>query len=160
MPRIRPARLDDAASLVEFQLRLARETEDLELDPDTVSRGVAAVLNDPARGAYWVAEMDGKVIASLLATTEWSDWRNATIWWIQSLYVMPEHRGQGVFRAMFRHLQGLVRECDDVAGLRLYVATENAAARRAYEALGMDGTRYRMYEWMPEEEHGWGGAGR
>jgi len=152
MLNIRPARAGDVKAIIQFQMIMARETEGIELDEGTLGLGVRAAMADPAKGTYWVAQMDGQVVACLLVTSEWSDWRNATVWWIQSLYVRPEHRREGVFRAMFQHLKSLVQENNQVAGIRLYVATENTAARRAYEALGMDGERYRMYEWMPEEE--------
>lgn len=149
MPNIRPARPEDVPTMVRFQMRMARETEGIELDRDRLTAGVRAALADPSKGTYWVAELEGRVVASLLVTPEWSDWRNATVWWVQSLYVRPEHRREGVFRAMFQHLRALVEGSDEVAGIRLYVATENTAARRAYESLGMDGERYRIYEWMP-----------
>ncbi len=145
---IRPGRPEEADTMVEFQLKMAKETEGIRLDRATVAAGVRAVFADPRKGRYWVAEEDGQVAASLLVTPEWSDWGNATVWWIQSLYVREAHRRQGVFRMMFEHLRRLVEADDGLLGLRLYVAANNAAAQRAYEAVGMDCRRYRTYEWL------------
>jgi GNAT superfamily N-acetyltransferase len=146
--QIRRGTPEDAETLVGFQLLMAFETEALRLDRATVSAGVGAVFEDPARGTYWVAEVDGQVVGSLLATPEWSDWRNATVWWIQSLYVREEFRRQGVFRRLFQHLRDLVEANGSLTGLRLYVEKGNLTAKRAYEAMGMDGRHYDMFEWM------------
>jgi len=145
---IRPGTCADADTLADFQLRMAMETEGLRLDPEVLSSGVRAVLDDPSKGSYWVAEEDGRVIASLLVVPEWSDWRNGTVWWIHSLYVRDEYRRRGVFRALFGHLKRLVQQDDGLKGLRLYVDRRNARAQQAYEAMGMDGDHYRLYEWM------------
>lgn len=144
--RIRKATLTDAPVVAEFNLRLAEETEQLRLNPQTVSAGVAAVLNDPAKGLYFVAEAAGAVVGQLMVTYEWSDWRNGNLWWIQSVYVKPEFRSRGVFRALFEHLKSLARASHDVAGLRLYMHAENDRARRAYEHLGMKRSDYEIFE--------------
>jgi GNAT superfamily N-acetyltransferase len=148
MIQIRCASSDDVETIAEFQLRMAMETEHLALDREALYAGVRAILKDPRKGRYWVADVDGQVVGSLLVTPEWSDWRNGSFWWIQSLYVREEYRRQGVFRKLFGHLQQLVQSNGGVLGLRLYVATTNAAAQRAYEAMGMNGQHYRMYEWV------------
>ena len=145
---IRPAAADDAATIAEFQVAMALETEGLDLERPTVAAGVRAVFDDPAKGRYWVAETEGAIAGSLLIVPEWSDWRNGTVWWIHSLYVPPEHRRRGVFRAMYAHLRGLVQADDGLKGLRLYVERDNAGAMRTYEALGMDGDHYRVFEWL------------
>lgn len=145
---IRAARLEDAATIVDFQLRMARETEDLELDPSTVTRGVEAVLADPGKGAYWIADSAGRVMGSLLTTFEWSDWRNGTVLWIQSVYVLPESRGRGVYRALYEHLRRRVEDDPGLKGLRLYVDRRNTAAQRVYERLGMTSEHYLTYEWL------------
>jgi GNAT superfamily N-acetyltransferase len=144
--KIRKATLTDAPIVSEFNLRLAEETEPLRLDPETVRAGVAAILSDPAKGIYFVAEIEGAVVGQLMITYEWSDWRNGNPWWIQSVYVKPECRGQGVFPALFKHLDGLARSDKQVAGLRLYMHTENERARRAYERLGMKHSDYEVFE--------------
>jgi GNAT superfamily N-acetyltransferase len=148
MTAIRPARPEDAGAIAGFQILMARETEGLELDPALVDRGVAAVLADPAKGEYWVAESGGRVIASLLTTPEWSDWRAATVLWIQSVYVIPEARGRGVYRALYEHLKRRVEAAPELAGLRLYVDRRNAAARQVYEKLGMSREHYELFEWL------------
>jgi ribosomal protein S18 acetylase RimI-like enzyme len=145
---IREARLEDAPVIVDFQIRMARSTEDLELDPDTVTRGVAAVFADPAKGAYWVAEEDGRVIGSLLTTFEWSDWRNGTVLWIQSVYVLPEWRRRGIYKRLYEHLKRQVERSPDLRGLRLYVDQRNTAAQEVYERLGMTKEHYQLYEWL------------
>lgn len=150
MIAVRPARRDDRGLIVGFQILMARETEGLELDPATVERGVAAVFADPSKGEYRVAESAGRVIASLLITPEWSDWRAATVWWIQSVYVVPEARGQGVYRALYEDLKRRVESDPGLAGLRLYVDRRNAAARRVYEKLGMSPEHYELFEWLKE----------
>ncbi len=143
---VRKAALLDLPVIADFNVQLARESEDLALDPARVGTGVRAVLADPAKGIYYVAEVAGAVAGQLMITYEWSDWRNGQIWWIQSVYVKPEFRRAGVFRALFRHLQNLARIQKDVCTLRLYVHGENAHARQTYERLGMIRTQYQIYE--------------
>jgi len=146
--RIRAARPADASAIGDFQLRMARESEGLALDPATVARGVAAVFGDPSKGSYWVAEAGGRLVASLLTIPEWSDWRNATVLWIHSLYVVPEARRRGVFRKLYQHLRRQVEGSSALAGLRLYVEKGNRAAQAAYEAMGMTREHYDLYEWL------------
>ena len=149
MLNIRKAVLTDAQSIIDFQQKMALETEQLALYADILSKGVEAVFNDNSRGQYYVGEADGKVISSLLITYEWSDWRNSNVWWLQSVYVVPEQRRKGVFRAMYSHI---LKEANrnNVAGLRLYVETNNIAAQKTYESLGMESQHYRMYEWLKQ----------
>lgn len=147
---VRDATEADAPKIVEFQLAMARETEGIELDRETCTRGVAAVFADPGLGRYFVAAQDGNVVGSLMITYEWSDWRNGVVWWIQSVYVVPESRGGGVYRRMYEAIQRLVRESAAIRGIRLYVDTRNIAAQQVYERLGMDGGHYRVFEWMKE----------
>jgi GNAT superfamily N-acetyltransferase len=144
---IRKAKLSDALSIIDFQLRMARETENIELIPEIVTKGVDAVFHDQSKGQYFVAESGGKVVASLLITYEWSDWRNCNVWWFQSVFVMPEFRRKGIFRKMYNYIKTLAEE-QDIAGLRLYVETSNSRAQKTYEALGMNSEHYAFYEWM------------
>jgi GNAT superfamily N-acetyltransferase len=149
--QIRAAERSDAAAIVDFQLRMARETEGLELDRATLDRGVEAVFADPGKGAYWVAERDGHdppIVGSLLTTFEWSDWRDGVVLWIQSVYVVPEERGRGVYRALYERVKRQVEESDRCKGIRLYVDRRNAAAQRVYERLGMSREHYELFEWM------------
>jgi GNAT superfamily N-acetyltransferase len=145
--KIRTAVPADAAVLADFNIRLAFETESLKLDPETVRQGVAAVLADAAKGSYFVAEMPGgEVGGQLMITYEWSDWRNGNIWWIQSVYVKHEFRGQGIFKALFDHLERRARETKGVCALRLYMDKHNQQARRAYQKLGLTETNYQVFE--------------
>lgn len=149
--KIRKAVLKDANIVAGFNVRLALESENLRLNPKTVAKGVKAALKDPAKGIYFLAESQSadnrlEIAGQLMVTLEWSDWRNGTFWWIQSVYVQKEFRGQGVFRAMYRHILQQARKQGNVCGLRLYVEKENEQAFRAYEKLGMKETYYRVFE--------------
>jgi ribosomal protein S18 acetylase RimI-like enzyme len=147
MITIRKAIPGDASVIIDFQLKMAWETEQLKLDPDKINSGVRAVFDNPVKGQYWVAENDGMVIASLLITSEWSDWRNTDVWWFQSVYVLPEFRRTGIFRKMYYSIKNEAEKLG-VAGLRLYVETNNLPAQKTYESLGMQSEHYRMYEWL------------
>lgn len=146
--QIREARRDDAATIIEFQLAMARETEELTLDPGVLTRGVAALFDDPNLGRYFVAESDGRVIASLMITYEWSDWRNGMVWWIQSVYTIPEFRRRGVYAALYAHIRARVEPDPAIRGIRLYVDTRNVGAQEVYARLGMEGEHYKVFEWM------------
>ncbi len=145
---IRQAIASDAASIVEFQLAMAWETEQLQLNEPTVIKGVAAVFEDPSKGIYYVAVTDGKVVGSLLTTFEWSDWRNGTVLWIQSVYVRPEFRKRSIFSRLYKHIQGMVASNPNLRGIRLYADKTNTSAHGVYEHLGMTAEHYQMYEWM------------
>jgi len=147
MITIRKAIPVDTLPIIDFQLKMAWETEIKKLDNKTVTNGVNAVFADELLGQYYVAEADGNIVASLLITYEWSDWRNCNVWWFQSVYVLPEFRRQGIFRLMYTYIKQLAEE-QDIAGLRLYVETGNKRARKTYEALGMNSEHYSFYEWM------------
>ena len=142
---IRPARPDDLAHLVDWNVAMAWETERKQLDPVTLRRGVAAVFEEPRRGFYLVAERDGVAVGGLLVTYEWSDWRAGDFWWIQSVYVVAEARRSGVFRALYAEVGKRAADAGAI-GLRLYVETENHRAQRTYEKLGMQRCHYAMYE--------------
>ena len=146
--KIRQATQKDHKTLVEFQLAMAHETEGIELHAPTVEKGVEAVLNDSNKGYYYVAEINGQVVSSLLTTFEWSDWRNGTILWIQSVYVQPEFRRKGVYRKMYAHIKDIVMKADNLNGIRLYADKTNGAAQKTYENLGMNQDHYVMFEWM------------
>jgi predicted GNAT family acetyltransferase len=127
---------------------MALETEGIHLDSLIVGQGVNAVLKDATKGKYYVVAEKEKIIASVLITFEWSDWRNATIWWIQSLYVVPEWRGKSIFSSLFRFLKKEIIASDDICGLRLYVDQSNKKAQMIYKHLGMKDDHYRTFEWM------------
>ena len=128
---------------------MAWETEKMTLAPEIISKGVKAVFADSTRGQYWIAEDSGTIMASLLITYEWSDWRNSNVWWFQSVYVLPAFRRTGIFRSMYQYIKDEADRCG-ISGLRLYVEKNNSRAQKTYEALGMKSEHYTMYEWMKE----------
>jgi len=140
------AATEDVAAIAQFNIAMAAETEDLALDPQTVHAGVAAVVSDDRRGFYLVARSDGKAVGSLMITYEWSDWRNGNLWWIQSVYVVPSARKQGIFRLLYDNVISLAKQSGDAAGVRLYVEKDNRGAQEVYRKLGMSETAYRVFE--------------
>ena len=147
--KIRPGLLFDIDTIADFQVKMAFETENgLKLDLPTVHKGVSAVMDDPSRGKYWLAEVDGDVVGCLLTVPEWSDWRNGTVLWIHSVYVKPDFRKHGIFKALYSHLKEMTTQSNDYRGLRLYVDKTNVNAQKVYEKLGMDGSHYLTFEWM------------
>ena len=144
--RIRLAGDGDARVLTEFNVAMALETEGKELLPEVIGAGVRALLGAPAAGFYVLAEDGGRVVGGLMVTKEWSDWRNGSFWWIQSVYVRPESRRRGIYKALYRHVQDLAARDPAVCGFRLYVERENSAAQAVYAALGMKATRYLVFE--------------
>jgi GNAT superfamily N-acetyltransferase len=149
--RVRPACPGDQAVIVAFNARLAAETEDKRLDEAILARGVAQALADPDRLRYWIAEAEDSagethVVGQAAVTREWSDWRNAWIWWFQSVYVHPSYRRCGVFRALHQQIRNEARGTGDVIGLRLYVENENTPAQRTYEALGLKPGGYHVLD--------------
>lgn len=143
---VKPATSRHAKAVIEFNRRLAYESEGRTLDSDRLTAGVEAVLKYPDKGQYFVAETGGIVIGQLLITYEWSDWRNGWFWWIQSVYVAEETRNKGVFRALFYHVQEQAKQRPDVCGLRLYVEKENHIAKSVYERFGLLSTPYEVRE--------------
>jgi GNAT superfamily N-acetyltransferase len=144
--QIRAGRPEDAAIIAEYNQRMALETEDKELDADTVSRGVEQGLRQPEKCRYFLAESGNQVVGQAMVTYEWSDWRNGDLWWIQSVYVHPDHRRQGIFKKLYQHIETLARKDSKVRGLRLYVEEENAAGQAVYKKLGMSHAGYHVYE--------------
>ena len=143
---IRHANTTDLQTLVGFNSAMAQETEDKALCLETLRRGIYAMLEDDSLGFYLVAEDNGEPVAQLMVTTEWSDWRNAHFFWLQSLYVTPEYRRQGVFRRLYEYVELLARESGNICGIRLYVERTNTRAKQAYVNLGMSHSHYDMYE--------------
>lgn len=148
--QIHKATSDALETLVSFQIQMARETEDMELDFQTVNAGVKHIFDYPEKGYYMLASVHNKIIASLLVLYEWSDWRNGNVAWIHSVYVIPEYRNSGIFKRMYNKLQQTVIEDDSLKGLRLYVEKNNHKARQVYIKLGMSAEHYELYEWMQE----------
>jgi ribosomal protein S18 acetylase RimI-like enzyme len=143
---IRAARTTDLEFLVDGNARMAAETEGRELDRELVAEGVAAVFADDAKGRYVIADDGEGPVGQLLMTREWSDWRCGWFWWIQSVYVVPEARGRGVYSRLYAHLLAEARRDPEVCGLRLYVAASNERAAAVYRRNGMHDAGYRIYE--------------
>ena len=136
---------EHAEEIARFQVDMAMESEGLALDYERVRRGVQAVMDDEAKGRYIIARLDGKVVACLMITREWSDWNCCWYWWIQSVYVVPEHRGRGIYKAMYNKVLDLAK-AEGISQIRLYVDKENSTAQTVYQKLGMAECHYCLYE--------------
>ncbi|MBK9215125.1 MAG: GNAT family N-acetyltransferase [Chloracidobacterium sp.] len=143
---IRLAHRDDTDALVEFNHAMAVETEGKRLDRDRLRPGVEAVFEDENKGFYVVATDANAIVGGLMVTYEWSDWRNAWFWWIQSVYIKPEARGLGLYRRMYEFVKQRAEEAGNVCGFRLYVETDNGHAQRVYDGVGMTRSHYVMFE--------------
>ena len=148
MITIRKAAPADIEILIHFQQRLAGETESMQLDRDLLRTGIQAMFDDPSRGLYYMAEFDGEVAGCHMITYEWSDWRNGTVWWLQSVYIRESMRKRGIFKAMYDNLTKMIAADDGVSGLRLYVEKSNHRAQQTYRAMGMNGDHYFVFEKM------------
>lgn len=144
--RIRVADIHDVDVLTEYNCRLASETESKTLDADVVRRGVERGLTVGEEVSYLVAEIENRVVGQLMLTREWSDWRDGWMYWLQSVYVAAEYRGQGIFRGLLNHAISGLQQRGDVVGLRLYVEAENRAAQATYQQLGFVNPGYRVLE--------------
>ncbi len=150
---IQEAALADAPSIAALQIKMAKETEDFDLSPEVVNQGVIALLQDPHKGIYYTFTTDlGEIVGCVLITKEWSDWRNGTILWIQSLYLKTELRGNGIFSEVYRFFQKQVQTSEDLCGIRLYVDKSNQKAVKVYQAIGMNNQHYEMFEWIPSQQ--------
>jgi ribosomal protein S18 acetylase RimI-like enzyme len=148
--KIRQAILEDANALADFNIKMAYETEAIKLKPEVITAGVKKMIENPAMGFYLVVEVDNVIQASLMVTTEWSDWRNGLFWWIQSVYVQPDYRRKGLYSAMYNQVRKLSLSQANVCGYRLYVERDNINAKKTYQSLGMHETEYFLYEEMKE----------
>jgi len=143
---IRKATIDDLNALVQFNQAMALETEDLQLDLDTLTKGVGRLIESDEKGFYLVAEVDGEIAGSLMVTFEWSDWRAKDYFWIQSVYIRPQNRRQGIYTKLYQAVKNIAQEHGGAASFRLYVEKENTKAQQTYQALGMHECYYLMYE--------------
>jgi ribosomal protein S18 acetylase RimI-like enzyme len=143
---VRQAVAADVPVIVDFNCRLAQESENKPLDPEVLTRGVRATFGDPHKGPYFVAEIAGQIVGQTQITYEWSDWRNGWIWWIQGVYVRSEARRRGVFRSLYQHISQAAQADPEVVALRLYVERDNHAAQQTYESLGMARSGYLVME--------------
>ena len=152
--KIRRAILSDGKALAEFNANMAKETEDIDLIPAVIRSGVEAMITNPQMGFYLVVEDAGEIQASLMITTEWSDWRNGLFWWIQSVYVNENYRRQGLYRKLYERVKSMAKAEKQVCGFRLYVEHDNHIAQKTYRSLGMEETDYKVYEELkPDTEY-------
>ena len=145
---IRRAKVTDIDTIVDFNAAMGRETENVILPRQRLKSGVTAIFEDSTKGFYIMAECDGKVVGQIMINYEWSDWRNATFWWVQSVYVLPGYRRAGGFRSLFEHIKHMAENASNVCGFRLYVEKNNHLAKQAYEGLGMEESHYELYEML------------
>lgn len=143
---IRRAVLADSQSLADFNSAMALETESVQLIETVILQGVKSLIANPHYGFYLVAEAQDEIVASLMVTTEWSDWRNGVFWWVQSVYVKPRWRRQGLYTRLYEKVKTLASETDDICGFRLYVEHDNTIAQKTYSRLGMKETSYKLFE--------------
>lgn len=149
-PTFREAKPGEAPTIRDFQIALANESEALCLDPAICLRGVEAVFQDRKKGEYWVLTLRGIIVGCVLLQLEWSDWRAKSVLWIHSLYILPEHRGKGLYRTLHESLRARVKTDENFGGLRLYVERSNKIAIGIYEKLGMTREHYSLFEWLKE----------
>lgn len=143
---IRTAIPTDVQTIAQFNSAIADETEHLHLEMERLLKGVSGMFEDPSRGFYLVAEIDGTIVGQLMITYEWSDWRNGVFWWIQSVYVKKEFRAKKIFSSLYHHIHSMAKEQPNICGIRLYVEKENELAHTIYEKLGMKKTDYDLLE--------------
>lgn len=146
---LRKASYEDIDFIAHCQLAMALETENLGLNYETVQQGVLHVIQHPALGYYLIPIVENKPAGCMLVLSEWSDWRNAEVLWIHSLYILPYRRSRGVFKVMFEYLKDKVLKEEGLRGIRLFVDKTNGKARQVYEQVGMNGHHYELFEWMP-----------
>ncbi|WP_435183338.1 GNAT family N-acetyltransferase [Cylindrospermopsis raciborskii G7] len=152
---IRQGELGDLQVLVEFNQALIYETENKQLPINDINAGVKTLLKNPSLGFYLLAQKNNQVVGSLMVTTEWSDWRNGLYWWIQSVYIHPDFRRQGVFKALYQAVKQQAKTQTSglkVSGFRLYVEKENVIAKRTYQSLGMEKSHYEIFEELLERK--------
>ena len=142
---ITKGQIEDVENIAQFQVDMAMESEGTQLDKDTVTKGVSAAMADENKGLYYIARVDGKAVGSLMLTREWSDWNNGWYWWIQSVYVAPDYRRQGVYKSMYQAVCTDAKQ-QNIAQVRLYVDKTNTRGQEVYSSLGMQESHYLIYE--------------
>lgn len=142
---ITKGQIEDIENIAQFQVDMAMESEGTQLDKDTVTKGVSAAMADENKGLYYIARVDGKAVGSLMLTREWSDWNNGWYWWIQSVYVAPDYRRQGVYKSMYQAVCTDAKQ-QNIAQVRLYVDKTNTRGQKVYSSLGMQESHYLIYE--------------
>ncbi len=147
MGNIRKANINDVDTIVKYNYNLAKETECKELNLETLTSGVRNLIIDSTKGQYYVYEIEGKIVGQIMHTYEWSDWRNGSFLWVQSVYVNKNHRRKGIFKELYNYVRQIADSDEDIVGIRLYVEKENTSAKYTYKSLGMIECEYHMYEY-------------
>lgn len=147
---IRKALNKDIDVIARYNYNLAYETENKILNMNILTKGVEAIIKDENKGIYHVCEINGEVVGQIMYTFEWSDWRNGTFLWIQSVYVNKEFRGMGVFKALYKFIRDIADNDNNICGIRLYVEKENTIAKKTYKNIGMKECNYYIYEYDKE----------
>lgn len=147
---IRKALNKDIDVIARYNYNLAYETENKILNMNILTKGVEAIIKDENKGIYHVCEINGEVVGQIMYTFEWSDWRNGTFLWIQSVYVNKEFRGMGVFKALYKFITDIADNDNNICGIRLYVEKENTIAKKTYKNIGMKECNYYIYEYDKE----------
>jgi ribosomal protein S18 acetylase RimI-like enzyme len=147
---IREATPHDIPTLIDFQLKMALETENITLEISILNQGIRKLFKDPGKGRYYVAEEGSDLAGCLMTTFEWSDWRDGTVLWIQSVYIPEKFRGQGIYKKLYGYVRQMAVADPAIKGIRLYVDKKNKDAQQVYEKLGMNGDHYQVYEWMKQ----------
>ena len=143
---IRKGEIKDIDVIAKYNIAMALETENKVLDDETITNGVSSIIRDKSKGQYWVMEIDSLLVGQLMVTYEWSDWRNGMMWWIQSGYVEPRYRRQGVYSSLYNNLVKMAKSDSGCCGIRLYVEKENSKAQDTYKSLGMKNAGYEIME--------------
>ena len=150
MITIQKAERQHIDTLIDFQQRLAYESEEVVLDGSTLRKGMEAMFADPGKGLYYIALDGEQIVGCHMITYEWSDWRNGMVWWLQSVYVTESYRKKGIFKMMYDNVISMIKKDPNLIGLRLYVDKSNERAMKVYGAMGMDGSHYTVYEWIKD----------
>ena len=135
----------DAAEISENNIKMAKETENINLTSHVALQAVRALISDPSKGFYLIVKKNNEIIGQLMITYEWSDWRNNTIWWIQSVFVKPLYRKHGIFVGLYNQIKKMAKE-QDIELLRLYVHNQNDPAISVYKSIGMKQKAYTIFE--------------
>ncbi len=144
--QVRPATPSDIDTIAKYNVDMAMESEGKSIPMAQLRRGVARGMDRGDEVRYFIGEIDGRSAGTLMVTREWSDWRDGWVWWLQSVYVDPDYRGRGVFRAMLDCVSRMASSTPDVLGLRLYVEDENETAQATYRRTGFEDAGYRIFK--------------
>ena len=102
--KLRPAVREDAPALLRLVRALA-EYERLLHEVRTSEADLeAALFGEPRRASALIAESAGVAVGFALWFYTFSTFTGRAGLYLEDVYVLPEHRGRGIGRAIFRHL--------------------------------------------------------